>query len=167
MSRLRLLAVLAAGALSLTVGLPAVADASVAPGAPGATATWTPADKHGFGTATSLTSKVWFSLEHGELTDVFYPDLGTPSLRDLQLIVTDGQTFADLERDATTSQVRLLDPPEPHLRAGQHRHQQPLPDHQDLRGRPNPVDPTGRPHGRVADRHAVPDLRICRPLPYQ
>jgi glucoamylase len=49
-------------------------------------------------------------LEHGELTDVFYPDLGAPSLRDLQLIVTDGQTFADLERDATTSQVRLLDP---------------------------------------------------------
>jgi len=46
------------------------------------TATWTPADKHGFGTATSLASKVWFSLEHGELTDVFYPDLGTPSLRD-------------------------------------------------------------------------------------
>jgi glucoamylase len=52
---------------------------------------------------------VWFTLEHGELTDVFYPDLGTPSLRDLQLIVTDGRTFADLERDATTSRVRLLD----------------------------------------------------------
>ena len=110
MRRLRLLAVLAVGVVSLTVGLPAVAGAAVAPGAPGAAATWTPADKHGFGTATSLTSKVWFSLEHGELTDVFYPDLGTPSLRNLQLIVTDGQTFADLERDATTSKVRPLDP---------------------------------------------------------
>ena len=110
MRRLRLLAVVAVGVVSLTVGLPAVAGASGAPGAPGAAATWTPADKHGFGTATSLTSKVWFSLEHGELTDVFYPDLGTPGLRDLQLIVTDGKTFADLERDATTSRVRLLDP---------------------------------------------------------
>jgi glucoamylase len=110
MRRLRLLAVLGAGLVSLTVWRPAVAAASVAPGAPGAAATWTPADKHGFGTVTGLTSKVWFSLEHGELTDVFYPDLGTPSVRDLQLIVTDGQTFADLERDATTSQVRLLDP---------------------------------------------------------
>ena len=111
MRRLRFLAALAAGSLWLAVGLPAVAaGSSVAPGAPGAAATWTPADKHGFGTATSLASKVWFSLEHGELTDVFYPDLGTPSLRDLQLIVTDGQTFADLERDATSSQVRLVDP---------------------------------------------------------
>jgi glucoamylase len=111
MRQFRLIAALAAAALSLAIGLPALAaGASVAPGAPGAAATWTPADKHGFGTATSLASKVWFSLEHSELTDVFYPDLGTPSLRDLQLIVTDGQTFADLERDATTSQVQLVDP---------------------------------------------------------
>ncbi len=107
----RLLALLAVAGLWLAVGPPAVAgSSSVAPGAPGAAAVWTPADKHGFGTATSLASKVWFSLEHGELTDVFYPDLGTPSLRDLQLIVTDGQTFADLERDATTSQVRVVAP---------------------------------------------------------
>ena len=110
MRRLRLLAALAAAALSLATGVPAVnAAASAAPGRPGAAATWTPADKHGFGTATSLASKVWFSLEHGELTDVFYPSLGTPSLRDLQLVVTDGQSFADLEHDATISQVRLLD----------------------------------------------------------
>jgi glucoamylase len=111
MRQFRLLIAAATAALALAMGLPALAaDASVAPGGPGAAATWTPADKHGFGTATGLASKVWFSLEHGELTDVFYPDLGTPSLRDLQLIVTDGQTFADLERDATTSQVRLVDP---------------------------------------------------------
>jgi len=72
------------------------ASSSVAPGAPGAAATWTPADKHGFGTATGTASKVWYTLEHGELTEVYYPDLGTPSLRDLQFIVTDGSTFADL-----------------------------------------------------------------------
>jgi glucoamylase len=86
------------------------ASSSVAPGAPGAAATWTPADKHGFGTATGTASKVWFTLEHGELTDVYYPGLGTPSLRDLQFIVTDGSTFADLERNATTSQVTMPDP---------------------------------------------------------
>lgn len=86
------------------------ASSSVAPGAPGAAATWTPADKHGFGTATGTASKVWYTLEHGELTEVYYPDLGTPSLRDLQFIVTDGSTFADLERDATTSAVTAPDP---------------------------------------------------------
>jgi glucoamylase len=36
-------------------------------------------------------------------------DLGTPSVRDLQLIVSDGKTFAELETEATTHQVRLVD----------------------------------------------------------
>ncbi len=85
------------------------ASSPPAPGAPGAVATWTPADKHGFGTATGTASKVWYTLEHGELTEAYYPDLGTPSLRDLQFIVTDGSTFADLERDATTSTVTMPD----------------------------------------------------------
>jgi glucoamylase len=80
-----------------------------APGAPGAKAWWTPADKDGFGTAASLDSKLWHTLEQGELTEVYYPDLGTPSIRDLQLVVTDGRTFADRERDATTHRVELVD----------------------------------------------------------
>ena len=98
--------------LGAAVGTPAASAAptSTAPGAPGASADWTPADKHGFGTATGTTSKVWYTLEHGELTEVYYPDLGTPSLRDLQFLVTDGATFADRERDATTSAVQLVDP---------------------------------------------------------
>src|SRR4029453_16304362 len=45
----------------------------------------------------------------GELTEVYYPALGTPALRDLQLIVTDGRTFTDRETDATTQHVQLVD----------------------------------------------------------
>src|SRR3954449_3654188 len=93
-------------ALAATIGLmaaaPAAAATTAAPGAPGDQATWTPADKDGFGTATSTTSKVWHTLGDGTLTEVYYPDLGTPAVRDLQLIVSDGSTFSDLERDATT-----------------------------------------------------------------
>jgi glucoamylase len=108
----------AAGGLSAAVALVLLASpgagyaasSSVAPGAPGAAATWAPADKHGFGTASGATSKVWYTVEHGELTEAYYPDLGTPSLRDMQFIVTDGSTFADLERDATTSTVTMPDP---------------------------------------------------------
>jgi glucoamylase len=90
---------------------PAVAHAhsGTAPGAPGAKAWWTPADKDGFGTAATLDSKLWHTLEQGELTEVYYPDLGTPSIRDLQLVVTDGRTFADRERDATTHRVELVE----------------------------------------------------------
>jgi glucoamylase len=85
------------------------AAAPAAPGAPGQPAFWTPADKHGFGTSATTTSKVWHTLEDGELTEVYYPDLGTPALRDLQLIVTDGRTFTDRETDATTQRVELVD----------------------------------------------------------
>ncbi len=90
---------------------PATAHAAsgAAPGAPGEPAFWTPADKDGFGTSATTTSKVWHTLENGELTEVFYPDLGTPAVRDLQLVVTDGRTFTDRETDATTHRVELVD----------------------------------------------------------
>jgi glucoamylase len=59
--------------------------------------------------AASLDSKVRHTLEQGELTEVYYPDLGTPSIRDMQLVVTDGRTFADRERDDTKHEVQLVD----------------------------------------------------------
>ena len=68
-----------------------------APGAPGDRHTWTAADKHGFGTATQLGSRTWFTLRSAELTEVYYPDLGTPSLRQLEFVVTDGKRFVDRE----------------------------------------------------------------------
>src|SRR3954454_23067252 len=87
----------------------APARAAVAPGAPGQPAHWTAANKDGFGTATSRAGRVWHTLSDGELTEVYFPNLGTPAVRDLQLVVSDGRTFADVERDATTHAVRLLD----------------------------------------------------------
>jgi glucoamylase len=87
----------------------AQADSSVAPGAPGQPAFWTPANKQGFGTSANTTSKVWHTLQGGELTEVYYPDLGTPALRDMQFIVTDGRTFTDRETDDTTQHVQLVD----------------------------------------------------------
>jgi hypothetical protein len=79
------------------------------PRGPGDRATWTPAGKDGFGTARSLGSKVWYTLNDGALTEVYFPRLDTPSVRDLQLIVTDGTTFADLESQATTQRTLLTD----------------------------------------------------------
>src|ERR671916_1940206 len=60
--------------------LPGAAAAAPAPGAPGEPAVWTEADKDGFGTAHSRRSKVWHTLDDGELTEVFYPDIDTPAL---------------------------------------------------------------------------------------
>ena len=59
----------------------------VATGAPGADAHWRTAAKNGFGTSNSLSSKVWFTLAEGVMTEVFYPTLDVPNVQTLQLIV--------------------------------------------------------------------------------
>ena len=104
-----LLAALVAGLL-LVAAAPASAATGTAPGAPGAVPDFTPANKDGFGTATTPQSKVWHTLSNGELTEVYYPDLGTPSVRDLQLVVSDGRTFAEREREDATHRIELADP---------------------------------------------------------
>jgi glucoamylase len=86
------------------------AAAAPAPGAPGEKGVWTEADKDGFGSSHTLQSKVWHTLDDGRLTEVYYPDLGTPALRDLQLVVSDRRSFTEREQDATLQRVRLLDP---------------------------------------------------------
>jgi glucoamylase len=88
----------------------APAVAADAPGAPGAVATWTEGDKDGIGSSTSLESRPLFTLDDGEMTEVYAPDLGTPSIRDLQLVVSDGKTFAEREREDATHRTELADP---------------------------------------------------------
>ena len=73
------------------------ATGSPAPGAPGQAATWSPGDKDGFGTARTTASKVWYTLNDGELSEVFFPRIDTPATRDTQLAVSDGESFADRE----------------------------------------------------------------------
>ncbi|MCU1679696.1 MAG: glucan 1,4-alpha-glucosidase [Amycolatopsis sp.] len=95
----------------LVAGLvPAVAAAAPpggeAPGAPGAHPSWLPADKTGFGTARAKASNVWFTLQGGRMSEVYYPDLSTPSIRSLDFVVTDGRTFATVDSSAHAQQVR-------------------------------------------------------------
>lgn len=54
--------------------------------AQGADAHWPSAAKTGFGTSTTLNSKVWFTIADGVLTEVFYPTLDTPNVQTLQLL---------------------------------------------------------------------------------
>jgi glucoamylase len=92
----------------LITAAPALA-AGPAPGAPGGKALWTEADKDGFATARATASRVWLTLDDGRLTEVYYPDLGTPAVRDLQFVVSDGRTFTEREVDSTRQRVTLLD----------------------------------------------------------
>src|SRR5215210_815584 len=88
---------------------PGTALAATAPGGPGQKHRWAEADKDGFGTSTTATSKVWHTLDDGALTEVYYPDLGTPAVRDLQFAVSDGRTFAEREREDASHSLALAD----------------------------------------------------------
>lgn len=79
---------------------------SVKPPYPGARSTWTEADKTGFGTSRDRASRTWFTLQAGRVSEVFYPDLSTPSVRALELVVSDGATFTDRAADMTHEVTR-------------------------------------------------------------
>jgi len=70
----------------------AAAQNQSAPGAPGALPTWTSGSKEGVGTSTSTDSHVWFTLQGGILSEVYYPRLDTADVRTLEFAVSDGKT---------------------------------------------------------------------------
>ncbi len=84
---------------------------------------WTSGIKQGFGTAyeaydskghysaqspTAPISKVWFTLAQGIVTEVYWPLLDRPQIRDLQFLVTDGRTFFWEERRDALNEVRWV-----------------------------------------------------------
>ncbi|HKD45185.1 MAG TPA: glycoside hydrolase family 15 protein [Candidatus Angelobacter sp.] len=77
-------------------------------GRPGSSPTWTVSSKDGIGTAYSTSSRVWFTLAQGILTEVYYPTIDRPQIRDAQFLVSDGETFFHEEkRDLSSTVVRL------------------------------------------------------------
>jgi glucoamylase len=69
-----------------------------APGAPGIAPRWTSSAKDGLGTSYHTSSRLWFTLSHGIINEVYYPHVDTPNTRDLQFLITDGETFCHEEK---------------------------------------------------------------------
>jgi len=88
----------------------AATPAGQAPGGPGATSYLDTARKDCFGTARNTTSKVWFTVAGGVLSDVFSPTIENTNVSTVQYIVTDGRTFADLQQRDMTYSVSSPDP---------------------------------------------------------
>ena len=63
-----------------------------APGAPGMSPTWTSSAKQMVGT-TLGSSRVWFTIGHGIINEVYYPRIDIPQIRDLGFIVADDKGF--------------------------------------------------------------------------
>ena len=81
-----------------------------APGGPGIEPRWTGGAKDAVGTAYAVSSRLWYTLARGVVTEVYYSTIDTPQIRDLQYMVSDGETFFHDERRNTISTVELLDP---------------------------------------------------------
>jgi glucoamylase len=81
-----------------------------APGWPGIAPRWTSSAKIGVGTALNQHSKVWFTLSHGILNEVYYPRVDQACTRDLGFIVTDGREFFSEEKRHCTFENRPFDP---------------------------------------------------------
>jgi glucoamylase len=87
-----------------------------APGWPGIPPRWTSSAKTGIGTALRHSSRVWFTLSHGILNEVYYPRVDQACTRDLGLVVTDGYGYFSEEKRHTDNQVNYLEPGVPAFR---------------------------------------------------
>ncbi len=92
--RYGVLGIVVAVGLALTPGLPAsgaqAGPAAVAPGGPGALSHFDLARKDCLGTARNRTSKVWYTVAGGVLSDVYFPTIDNTNVETLQYVVTDG-----------------------------------------------------------------------------
>jgi glucoamylase len=67
-------------------------------GAPGIEPRWTRSSKEGIGTAYHTSCRVWFTLSHGIINEIYYPNVDCPNTRDFQFLITDGESFCHEER---------------------------------------------------------------------
>jgi len=79
-------------------------------GKPGIEPKWTHGNKDGVGTAYSGSSRLWFTIFRGVVTEVFFPTIDRPQLRDIQYMITDGRTFVHEEKRHLDAQVERSHP---------------------------------------------------------
>ncbi len=79
-------------------------------GQPGIEPRWTRGNKDGVGTAYSAASRIWFTLWNGILTEVYYPTVDRPQLRDMQYLISDGESFFHDENRHLVTEMEPLSP---------------------------------------------------------
>jgi glucoamylase len=84
--------------------------ARYAPGWPGIPPRWTSSAKTGVGTALNQHSKVWFTLSHGILNEVYFPRVDQACTRDMGFIVTNGLDFFSEEKRNCSFENRPFEP---------------------------------------------------------
>ena len=80
----------------------------VATGAPGIPPRWTRSAKDAVCTAYSSVSRLWFTTSAGVVNEIYFPTIDQPQVRDLQFLITDGETFFHEERRHLHSTTEYL-----------------------------------------------------------
>ena len=79
-----------------------------APGGPGIEPKWTFGAKDAVGTAYSVSSRLWYTVANGVITEAYFPTIDTPQVRDMQFLVSDGATFFHDERRHMNTKLDCL-----------------------------------------------------------
>jgi glucoamylase len=87
-----------------------MAEIRYAPGWPGIPPRWTSSAKTGVGTALNQHSKVWFTLSHGILNEVYFPRVDQACTRDMGFLVTNGRDFFSEEKRHCVFENRPCEP---------------------------------------------------------
>ena len=92
-----------------------------APGQPGIDPSWTSSDKDAVG-GTLGSPRLWFTLGHGILNEIYYPRIDIPQIRDLGFIVADGAGFWSEVKRVADYAIRSIVPGVPAFEIV-HRHE--------------------------------------------
>src|SRR5271154_4351358 len=90
--------------------------AGAAFGGPGLEGRWTSAAKDTVGTAYSASSRVWYTVSHGILNEVYFPTIDRPQIRDMEFLISDGETFFQEEKRNLNMKFEYIDSDSPAVR---------------------------------------------------
>ncbi len=91
-------------------------DQGTAFGAPGVEPRWTSSKKDAVATAYAASSRVWFTVSHGTLNEVYFPTIDRPQMRDMELLFTDESTFFHEEKRDFEYDFHYIDKDAPAVR---------------------------------------------------
>ena len=79
-------------------------------GGPGLEPRWTSSVKDAVCTAYGASSRVWFTCSHGILNEIYHPTIDLAQVRDMEFLISDGETFAHEEKRDMQSDFEYIHP---------------------------------------------------------
>ncbi|MFL5280423.1 MAG: hypothetical protein ACJ8AW_05380, partial [Rhodopila sp.] len=92
-----------------------------APGQPGISPTWTSSAKDAVGCSLGAP-RLWFTIGHGIINEIYYPRIDIPQIRDLGFIIADRKGFWSEVKRVAEYDMRFLAPGVPAFEIT-HRHE--------------------------------------------